>query len=350
MITQITLRQFRNYKLAEFNFDKKIVVITGPNASGKTILLEAIYTSSLTKSFRTNDSNLISYGNDFFTISRYHDKENIDFRFVKSDKSRTKQLKINNVKKPLYSLPGTYPVVLFEPNHLDILVGLPAKRREYIDSILSQTDKDYLLNLKKYAQIISQKNSLLRRAKKEMVGNLNDQLFVFNIQLIEPAMYIVKCRKAFIDAIKPNIINNYKTISKQQVDLSLKFLTLVNDKDDFIKELDNSIERDKATGFSTFGPHRDDFSVELKNHSLNEIASRGELRSLTLAFKLTEINYIQNILNKKPTLLLDDVLSELDEDRQRHLLSNIHAEQTFITTTHLPPNTKLDFQHIKLPL
>lgn len=350
MITHIRLRQFRNYIDSDFSFDQKLVIITGPNASGKTNLLESIYVSSLTKSFKVKDKNLIYHGKDFYNIDRQDDTLDINLSYINNIAKRQKSLKINNTKAPLYSLVGRSPIVLFEPSHLDVLIGSPGLRRDYLDTILSQTDRLYLDNLKKYKKAIIQKNSLLKKAKKITVPNLKDQLFVFNIQLVEPSIYIYTQRSKLLNNLLGDVVKYYNLISNEKHNIDIIYKPLAINKDELVSHLESAITQDISAGFSTVGPHRDDFSVKFKNAKLAEVASRGEIRSLVLAFKLAEIKYLTTEIKHRPILLLDDVLSELDESRQNFLLSNINAEQTFITTTHLPSSMKLKHQRIELPL
>lgn len=348
MIKKIHLRQFRNYTDNIFSFTKPTTIITGVNGSGKTNLLESIFVSCFTKSFRTTDLNLIKHGCDFFTLTTNIDKFELNLQFKFHDGHRSKKLKVNNTTRPLSYIIGKFPVVLFDPNILDLFTTLPSSRRKYLDTVLCQTKNSYLKKLSDYKKILKQKNSLLRKAKKEPIQNLNEQLFVLNLQIVEPSLYITKSRMEFLSKMKDEINYNYQLISGSSEDIIVKFISQYKTKNDLIKQLEQSVKNDIAIGFSTIGAHRDDFKIHLKKLDVSTIASRGELRSLVLACKFTELNYIENSLNIKPTLLLDDVLSELDEQRQKFLLKNLGKYQSIITTTHLPSNINLDYCEIKL--
>jgi DNA replication and repair protein RecF len=191
MITKLNLKQFRNHKLLELPINSKLVAITGPNASGKTNILESIYVSSLTKSFRSSDAKLITHNKDFFTIDRYDDDILTHLRYSIQNGNSSKKVRYKNQYQPIKNIIGKNPTVLFEPNDLDLLVGLPTVRRKYLDQLLSQIDQKYLINLQKYKKLLTSKNSLLRRAKKQSIGNLSELLFVLNIQIVEPAIYII---------------------------------------------------------------------------------------------------------------------------------------------------------------
>lgn len=350
MINHLVLKQFRNHNALDLVINSNLVAITGPNAIGKTNILEAIYISSLTKSFKNSDNKLVEHNKDFFTIDRTDDNITTHIRFVQTDNSRTKSLKIKNSPQPLYSLIGRNPITLFEPNDLYLLTGLPSLRRNYLDKILSQVDKSYLHSLRAYKKILHHRNSLLRRAKKEPVSNLNDQLFVLNVQLIKPGIYISKARAGFIKELQKSLNKYYKLISGGTKNILVEFMNCASSNEDLLAKIEAAYHADKSCGFSTVGPHKEDFVVTMNGYNLSDSASRGELRSLVLACKLAELDYIEKSLERRPILLLDDVLSELDDTRQKFLLNNLSRQQTFITTTHLPDNLTLDFQHIELPL
>ncbi len=350
MITHLALKQFRNHAALNLDFNSNLVAITGPNASGKTNILEALYISSLTKSFKNTDNKLVLHGSNFFTIDKVDNNNNIHIRFTQTDLSRAKALKVNKVAKPLYSIIGQSPITLFEPNDLYLLTGLPSLRRNYLDKILSQVDKAYLQNLRLYKKIIHHRNSLLRRAKKENVRNIDEQLFVLNIQLAKPGYYLTKKRQEFISSLVKSLNNYYQLISGESAKIVVEFHASASSSQDLLNKIELAVQKDRACGFSTVGPHKEDFNVSLRGHNLTDSASRGELRSLVLACKLSELDYIEKKLSRRPTLLLDDVLSELDDKRQKFLLSSLSMQQTFLTTTHLPDNLKLKFQHIELPL
>lgn len=350
MITNLKLRQFRNHTHLELKFTDPLVIITGQNAIGKTNILEAIYVSSLTKSFRVSDSKLISQGKDFYTIDRQQDGDDIHVRLTLSGASAQKQVKLNKSVISQTQFIGKYPITLFEPNDLQLFTAGPADRRKFLDKIISQTDRVYLENLRIYKRILAQRNSALRNAKKIFNKNLKQQLFVYNIQLADPAEYLTVKRREFVEDIQSIVSQYYLRISGQKKSVQIEFLESAKDKNEFIRKLEQNQEQDIHSTHTSIGPHREDFTVLLDGNILSDTASRGELRSLVLALKLAELDYIENSLSRRPTLLLDDVLSELDTERQDFLLSQLERQQTFITTTHLPTKVKQKFQHIILPL
>lgn len=350
MITQLQLKQFRNYPDLSLSFDHNTIAITGPNASGKTNILEAIYVSSVTKSFRGSDKTLLQHEQSFYTIDKVQNNESVHVRLKLHNDSLTKQAKIHKKPVSLISLIGRYPITLFEPNDIQLLTGLPGIRRDYINKVLSQIDKQYLIALREYNKVLKQRNNLLRQAKKHRVNNLDEQLFVYTIQLAKPAYYISQKRQTFITTIQELITPYYQSVSHDKKRISITYYPSVTSEDQFMNEQNNRISTDKSAGFTTYGPHREDFTTLLNDNVLSEVASRGEIRTLVLAYKIAELDYIEQALSIRPTLLLDDVLSELDDERQRLLFMQLSRQQTFITTTHLPENMKFDFQHITLPL
>lgn len=350
MITHLTLRQFRNHSNTQLTFTSPLVIITGPNAIGKTNILESIYVSSLTKSFRVSDSKLLEQNKDFFTIDRVDDTSKIHVRLTLTGGTRKKSIKLNNIIKPHAEFIGQFPITLFEPNDLQLLTHTPQERRKFLNRIISQTNKKYLHNINMYQKILLQRNNLLKNAKKNHISNLQEQLFVYNIQLAEPAEYITKKRRQFTQAIQADISRYYSEISGQDKKITIKYYDSAKTKEEFIALLEQNQLQDSISTHTSVGPHREDFEILLENNNLSDTASRGEVRSIVLALKLTELDYIESMLKKRPTLLLDDVLSELDTQRQNFLLSHLDRQQTFLTTTHLPVNIVQKFQHIELPL
>lgn len=350
MVTQLTLRQFRNHTDTHLDFTSPLVIITGQNAIGKTNILEAIYVSSLTKSFRVSDIKLLQHGGDFFTIDKEEDNSHIHMRLTTSGGSRKKTVKVNDIATPQSQFIGQFPITLFEPNDLLLLTHTPYERRKFLNRIISQTNKTYLSQLNTYQKILLQRNNLLKNAKKEFVRDIQEQLFVYNVQLSEPAVYISRKRHEFVRSIQSNIQKYYSEISGQEKDITISYQRQAKTKEEFIQTLEENTQQDRSSTHTSVGPHREDFEVLLDNNKLEHTASRGEIRSIVLALKLAELDYIEKALQKRPTLLLDDVLSELDTQRQNFLLSHLDRQQTFITTTHLPNTISQSFQHIELPL
>lgn len=335
MLKKLELVNFRSYKSFNIDFDAQLIAIIGPNAVGKTNLIESIYVSSTTKSFRARDRDLINSGNDFYKIKTTYDDTVTELRHIQNDNTHQKQAFVNGVKKPLTQLIGKFPVTLFEPNNLVMFYAGPAQRRQYLDSVLSQTSTEYLQALLQYRKIIKQRNSLLRISKR--FGNkkdTQDQLFIYDLQLVDPINQIIKARLEFIEFISQPLKDYYHSIAGKNLDFDLHYIQTIKNSDIMLDLKDNA-PSDIMAGFSTIGPHRDDIEVLLGGKPITQVVSRGEMRTFILSLKLAEIKYIVSQIGLHPTLLLDDVFSELDQNRRDHLLSVIKDQQVFITTTEL---------------
>lgn len=335
MLKKLELVNFRSYKSFNIDFDAQLIAIIGPNAVGKTNLIESIYVSSTTKSFRAHDRDLINFGNDFYKIKTTYDDNVTELRHIQNDNTHQKQAFVNNVRKPLTQLIGKFPITLFEPNNLVMFYAGPAQRRQYLDSVLSQTSTEYLQALLQYRKIIKQRNSLLRISKR--FGNkkdIQDQLFIYDLQLVDPISQIIKTRLEFIEFIRQPLKDYYHSIAGKNLNFYLHYMQTIASSDVMLALKDNA-PSDIMAGFSTIGPHRDDIEVLLGGKPITQVVSRGEMRTFILSLKLAEIQYIVSQISLHPTLLLDDVFSELDQNRRDHLLSVIKDQQVFITTTEL---------------
>ena len=338
MLHSLELQNFRSYTELSISFSSSLVIISGPNAVGKTNLLESIFVLSTTKSFRSSDIDLLQYTKPFFRIEGIYDIDKVGLGFsTMSSKGLVKQkiTHLNGKKQSLSSIIGINPVVLFEPNDLNLLAGPPGERRRYLDIVLSQTDSKYLKQLRSYRKILAQRNSLLLQSKRLGKSNISDHLFVYDVQLSEPSAYITRARQQFLEAISEDLIHNYIAIAqagskKQPI---LYFQPNLNLNADILAQYSQSHTADQGAAHTLTGPHRDNFIVQLNDGSQPITTSRGEARTLLLALKIAELSYVQTRSAKPPLLLLDDVFSELDENRQKHLLQVVQDNQTFITTT-----------------
>jgi DNA replication and repair protein RecF len=243
---------------------------------------------------------------------------------------------------------GQIPIVLFEPNDLMVVLGGPGNRRTLVDLLLSQLDKNYMVNLARYRRLLKQRNSLLHAMKRGYAKP--DELFVINLQMVEPIRVLVSSREALIKNLFPYVTQNYQVISQTSEKVLFSYnASLPTEKDYIIRELEKASETDVRLGYSTLGPHRDKINLSLHNYISSESMSRGEVRTLILALKLSELNYLNDQLENPPLLLLDDVLSELDSTRQKHLWQATKNYQTIITATHLEKGQEIPgHQVIKL--
>jgi DNA replication and repair protein RecF len=331
-LSSVELTNFRSYKDARFELGPLITLVVGPNASGKTNLLESLYALSSTKSFRGKDVELVHHGAEHFRIVGVGDTE-LALGFSKEGGHQTKQVTHDGAKRTLSSHLGVLPTTLFEPTDLELVTGAPDKRRRYLDYILCQTDKHYLTTLNQYKRVLKQRNSLLANFD---TGRIHDEIFAWDIKLTELASEIVKGRQALLEFLAPLASELYASVAGSLEELELSYLPTVGSKDygeGFLKELAQRLPGDLAAGFTTIGPHREDFKVRFKNNDLTAVASRGETRTVVLALKLAEMAYSEQTLGRRPMLLLDDVFSELDQNRRQFLVKKLRDHQVVITTT-----------------
>lgn len=341
-LTSLTLQNFRKWEHLNLHFPKKkVICFTGPNTIGKTNILEAIYMLSLLKSFRTNEiHNLLMWGSNHFSVQgTYIDREeqnNLAVNMVFRPKKARKYL-VNGIEESLSDYVGTINVVFFSPDDINLLLLSPASRRKYLDVLLSQTDKHYLRAYVTYQKVLKQRNSLLKAISAGF--STTEELEYWDGELARHATLIHTRRKALIDFFNERIDTKYQEISKHHEHIfTIDYLPSAKleeiSEEHYLTLYTTTQHKDLILESTHSGPHRDDFSFLLGEKSIDDFASRGDTRSMILALKLAEIEYIQTVRGNVPVLLLDDVFSELDQDRQEHLLCSLPENiQTFITTT-----------------
>lgn len=331
-LESLRLTNFRSYKDAVFTLNPAVTLVVGSNASGKTNLLESVYVLASTKSFRAKDRDLVRHGEDFYRIlARDETTEySLGFRAVPTTEKRVTH---DGVKRPLIHHVGKLQATLFEPTDLELVSGPPEPRRRYLDYILSQTDRTYLKTLSAYKRVLQQRNALLEGFE---INSVRGQIFSWDVKLTELATEIVAQRRALIVYLNERLPRLYGEIAGSAEGLELTYLPSVSGDsygDDFLATLSRNLPRDLGAGFTTIGPHREDFSVSFKGSPITTVASRGETRTVVLALKLAELAFSYERSGTRPLLLLDDVFSELDRDRRTFLLNHLTGFQTIITTT-----------------
>ncbi|MCB4951065.1 DNA replication/repair protein RecF [Streptococcus mutans] len=338
-IEKINLKHYRNYTAIESEFSQSLNVFVGQNAQGKTNFLEAIYFLSLTRSHRTrSDKELIQFGQKELNVSGLLNRVNgkIPLEINLSNKGRT--TKINYLKQPkLSDYIGTMTVVLFAPEDLQLIKGSPSLRRKFIDIDLGQIKPIYLSDLSNYNHVLKQRNAYLKSEKKVDT----DFLFVLDEQLVDYGSKVIEHRLDFIQNLTKEADKYHFSISNQQEHLKISYLSSVkfdhkkNIRDNFLNLLQKNRQGDIFKKNTSVGPHRDDLAFFI-NQMNASFGSQGQHRSLILSLKLAEIELIKTVTGDYPILLLDDVMSELDNYRQIKLLEGIKDNvQTFITTTSL---------------
>ncbi|MBR6149599.1 MAG: DNA replication/repair protein RecF [Lachnospiraceae bacterium] len=342
IIKSLELSDYRNYESLLINFDKGTNILYGDNAQGKTNILEAIYMSATTKSHKlSKDKEIIRFGKQEAHIRTIIEKDDIETRVdMHLRSSKSKGIAIDGVKiKKAAELMGLTKIVFFSPEDLSIIKNGPAERRRFIDIELCQLDNFYLYNLNNYNKIVNQRNNLL----KNLFVNpeLKDTLSIWDKQLISYGSKIIERRKQFVDQLNEIIASIHSNLSGEKEKLRLIYEPNV-DIESYASSLENSHDRDIKLKQTTIGPHRDDISFNVISESTNNIeidirkyGSQGQQRTAALSLKLSEIELVKKITKDTPILLLDDVLSELDSNRQNFLLNSIGNIQTIITCTGL---------------
>lgn len=335
IIESIELENFRNYKSLNMSFDKNINILYGDNAQGKTNILEAIYLSGTTKSHRGNkDKELIKFGEEECHIRLKLNKNSTSYQIdmhIKNNKS--KGIAINRIPiKKASELFGILNLVFFSPEDLNIIKNGPAERRKFLDITICQLDKIYLFNLSKYNKILNQRNKLLKDI--DYNPGLIETLNVWDYQLCDCAKKIIEKRKEFIEKLSviANSIHSNLTGNIENLNISYEPNTVI---ELFEKELEINRNKDLKQKSTSVGPHRDDILFSINDIDIRKYGSQGQQRTTALSLKLSEIELIKKNTNSMPVLLLDDVLSELDKNRQNYLLNSIDNIQTIITCTGL---------------
>lgn len=291
--------------------------------------------SATTKSHKgTKDKDVVNFGKEEAHIRTYLEKEGIETRVdMHLRKSKSKGIAIDGLKiKKAAQLLGLLNVVFFSPEDLSIIKNGPAERRRFVDMELCQLDQFYLYNLNNYNKIVNQRNKLL----KDMYFNpsLRDTLNIWDSQLISFGSKIIERRQLFVEQLNEIIVEIHKKLSGGRENLTIQYEPDVIISD-YESKLSVNQEKDVKLKQTTTGPHRDDFSFLIGDIDIRKFGSQGQQRTAALSLKLSEIELVKKMTKDNPVLLLDDVLSELDSNRQNYLLSTIGDIQTIITCTGL---------------
>ena len=348
-IKSLKLLYFRNYLSANIESHPSLNVLVGNNANGKTNIIESIFCLALGKSYRTkSDSECIMFGETATAMSCVVNKNNKNLDIMLGINNKGKSAKIAGLKKTkLTDFVGELNVVLFSPEDLQIVKGSPALRREFINREFYQFSRVYHKYYLMYQHLLKQRNSYLKDMRKNPKDEMSlAYLETLTSQLAKVAMYITKERVAFVHEISALTYQNMLNISNEQETLKIKYrssvleslnITDVNDtnftEENLVKVMLKKSFDDIMRGSTKIGPHQDDLEFYINDLDAKMYASQGQQRSIVLSLKLAEINYLKSKTGTYPVLLLDDVLSELDKNRQLKLLDAINENvQTFITT------------------
>lgn len=333
MITSLRLQNFRSYKDESFEFEPGVNIVVGPNASGKTNLLEAVMVLARGNSFRARDAELIQFNKDWARLDGRFEKHDRVVKIQKSgDGASIKSFELDDKPFKRLSLERTTPIVLFEPNHLQLMVRGPEIRRDYFDELLERTLPHFKTVSNNYRRTLAQRNALLKRGRTKA----SQQLFAWDIRLSELGAQIADARQRLIDDINKSISRDYGRIAKKRIKVELKYdsqFPAANYASRMLAKLEKNIAQDFERGFTSSGPHREDTIFYLGGQPASATASRGETRSLLLALKIFELGLVERTRSQPAIFLLDDVFSELDGSRRRALVDSLSGRQTIITTT-----------------
>jgi DNA replication and repair protein RecF len=343
-LKRLSLKHYRNYEEVHFEVDHMVNIIVGPNAQGKTNLLESIFVLALTKSHRTHqDKELIQWNAPYTQLHGEIDKKYGPCKLDLTIAQQGKKAKINGLEqKKLSNFIGALNVVMFAPEDLEIVKGSPSIRRRFLDMEIGQVHPTYLYDLSQYQKILVQRNNYLKQlyttrdTKAVMLDVWNEQLVQFGIKIIKKRQSFIKKLQIWAEKIHYGI-----TAGKEQIEIaySCAFDPLILEDEtvlfeQFMIKLSKVKEQELRRGVTLVGPHRDDLQFTINGKDVQTFGSQGQQRTTALSLKLAEIELIREEVGEYPVLLLDDVLSELDRYRQTQLIETFQNKvQTFITTT-----------------
>ena len=335
-ILKLLISDYRNISSMDFIPDKEMNVICGENAQGKTNILEAMWLFTGAKSFRTNkDSNFIRFGTQ---------KAKLYLEFMSEGVEKTASMEISDKRRAVLQetklkspslLAGNFNAVVFSPADLRLVTDGPALRRRFLDTGIGQLYPSYIDILRNYLRAVTQRNKIIKEFKFDQ--SLSVMLDVYENEIVSNGEKIINLRKRYIDTVNEFLPTIYNGISSGKETLDMIYIT--ESEKDFKEKLINSRKEDMFTGVTGVGPHRDDIEFKINGINARNFGSQGQKRSIALSLKLAEAQVIEKIVGECPVFLLDDVMSELDPERQNFILNHIKGMQVFITCCD-PSNVK----------
>jgi len=343
IVNSLKIKNYRNFEEVDINLDSVLSIFIGDNGQGKTNLLESIYLCSIGRTFRLNSENdLINFNENKSMVELSLNKNNYSLNIdLLLEKGKRKIVKINGVKlDKTGEMIGILNNVIFTPDDMKIIKGSPIERRKFINIDISQIKPKYKYLLNRYKKIITQRNNILKnyytnKENKDIIG-------IWNEYLIETGTELIYYRNEYINNLKKYAIKIYSDLSgnKEVFDLYYKCnigninnMDKISIKNTFQQKINENIQHEIHKYTSLYGPHKDDLMININNKECKYFGSQGQQRSAILALKLAEIEIIKDEIGEYPILLLDDVLSELDNKRKGYLINYIKGIQTVITTT-----------------
>lgn len=326
-LKRLNLTNFRNYSTLELSFDQRPTILVGNNAAGKSNILEAVYLLSTTKSLRVErEDELIKEGEDFTRVESFLENDGDSELLViintpNKEVLFRKKVLVNGITRRVTDFIGNLPAVIFYPSDINLITGSPSLRRWHLDLCLAQIDPQYKKSLTAYEQFLTARNRVLKSIREG--HSKRDELRFWTDELVKNGRVISEKRLAFFDFVngleKP--LGEFR-FDYRRSEISVERLIETND-------------REVVAAATLIGPHRDDFTIFLEGRNVAHFGSRGEQRTATLAFKLTQLEYMANSIGQRPILLLDDVFSELDGNHRAHVIEVVSKQQTIIATVEL---------------
>ena len=337
IIQKLHLINFKNHLEKDFDFSPQINCFVGNNGAGKTNILDALHYLSVAKSFLGNtDPNNIKSGEDFFVIDgEISDGEKENIIKIQQPKDSKKIIKKNDKSYDrIADHIGFLPSVIISPYDSNLISDSGESRRKFLDTMISQTDSEYLFNLIQYQKTVQQRNALLKSFAKNRYFDL-DNLEIYNEPLIKFGTKIFEKRREFTDSILPLIQSYYETISNGNEKVTVNYQSDLQ-LNTFGNLLHENTEKDRMLTYTSKGIHKDDLLFEMSGNSIKKMGSQGQQKSFLIALKLSQMNRIKELTGKTPVLLLDDIFDKLDDTRVSQLIELVNQEhfgQIFITDT-----------------
>lgn len=335
-ISSIKLYNFRSYELYETPLGANGTVIVGPNGTGKTNLLEAVYVLLRGTSFRGSLADLVRHdAGQLIMQLEFDDNTTRRLQLLSDGESLSREFTINDQRSKLLARRHRLPVVLFEPNELRLITSSPSRRRDFLDGLISRIDIRFETALRTFSRTLLQRNELLKKHQED-AASWRDHLFAWDVKFVQSAAQISTARANFLYDHERRLGELYGSLAGAKTPLAVEYLpsvSLDNYEQLLLDRLQRSRDLEIATGYTSAGPQREDFTISLHNQPASKVASRGEMRTIMLAFKLLELELQTAASHTKPLILLDDVFSELDAQREKLLQETIAGHQFILTTT-----------------
>ncbi len=324
IVRSVKLVNFRSHEQFLMGFDETTTKIVGENGCGKTSILEAVYEGLQGKSFRAVDREILRRGADFYRVElEYCDGRKVVAVFD----GQRKEFLVEDKKTARLPKKMKYPIVLFEPDDLNLISSSPTSRRNYFDRWFGQLSEGYGAALTRYNKALKQRNELL---KKDFLRA--EEVFAWDVLLVKYGTELNRIRRSCVVEILGRLTGVYRSIAENDDEIGMKYVSEVGTEDGFLAQLTRDFERDRFLGHTSFGIHKDNYEFYFNGAMADGSASRGEVRSMVIALKFIEAEMIVDKLGRKPVVLLDDVFSELDEMRQNCLVRNFQENQVILTS------------------